>query len=134
MTVLDNIRVRAYRINLVRFLRANVSEDTGLLGWVRENPDYPTAFPRGIVDTEGSVYRVERSRRRNRIELKTKNHRLFKDINEALRNPKFSPRFYPKRNRVMLAKQEEADRYFRDIRPHNPKHVKRYLSLRENHL
>jgi len=130
----DNVQIRIYRINLVRFLKAHINKNAGLPDWVKENPNYLISFLRGIIDSEGSVYKVEKGRRRIRVELKIQNQKLLKDVNETLKILDFHPCIYPERNKVVLARQEEVDRYFNEIRSHNPKHVKRYLSLRENHF
>ena len=88
------------------------------------------AFSRGVIDAEGSVYRVEKGKKRIRVEIKMHNEALLKDLHEALKTFGFHPRIYPERKKVVLACQEEVDRYFNEICSHNPKHVKRYLSLR----
>jgi len=128
----DNVQVRIYRINLVRFFEATIKRNSGFPCWVKENSDYLTSCLRGIMDSEGSVYRVERGKRRIRVELKINNQKLLEDAYQALKSLGFHPRIYRKRNRVVLARQEEVDRYFNEVCSHNPKHVKRYLALRGN--
>ena len=71
-------------------------------------------------------------RKRVRIEIKMHNKRLLEDLSEALQSLNLHPRIYRERNRVMLARQDEVDHYFNGICSYNLKHVKRYLSLREN--
>jgi hypothetical protein len=128
----DNIQVRLYRINLVRFLKANITRDHGIPDWIKVNSSFLTAFIRGLMDCEMSVYRVEKGMKRIRIELKMRNNKLLEDMKVALHSMGYHPILYLERNRLALARQEEVDRYFREIGSHNPKHIKRYLSLREN--
>ena len=130
----DNIQVRIYRINLVRFLKANIKRDHGIPDWIKVNSSFLTAFIRGLMDCEASVYRVEKGKKRIRIELKIHNKKLLEDMNNALHSLGYHPLIYLERNRLALARQEEVDRYFKEIGSHNPKHMKRYLSLRENHF
>lgn len=130
----DNVQVRIYRINFVRFLKANVKREQGIPNWVKVNSSFLICFIRGLMDCESCVYRVEKGMNRIRIELKMHNKKLLEDVNNALKSLSYHPRIYLERNRLVLAIQEEVDRYFKEIGSHNPKHIKRYLSLRENHL
>jgi len=67
-----------------------------------------------------------------RLNLDGANER--EECNNTLLSLDYHPLIYLERNRLALARQEEVDRYFKEIGFHNPKHTKRYLSLRENHL
>lgn len=126
----DNIHVRIYRVDLVRFFERNIERNSGFPKWIKENPGYIISCLRGMMDSEGSIYRVERGKRRIRIELKIFNLKLLEDVYRALESFGFHPRIYRTRNKVILARQEEVDRYLREIGFHNSKHIKRYLSLR----
>ncbi|MDH5624095.1 MAG: hypothetical protein OEY39_06475 [Candidatus Bathyarchaeota archaeon] len=126
----DNIHVRIYRVNLVRFFETNIERNTGFPKWIKENPRYLTSCLRGMMDSEVSIYRVERGKRRIRMELKIFNPELLEDVYRALESFGFHPRIYRTRNKVILARQEEVDRYFREIGFHNSKHIKKYLFLR----
>jgi len=130
----DNIQVRIYRINLVRFLKEAIKRDLGMPNWIKSNSSFLCSFIRGLLDCESSVYRAEKGKKRIRIELKMRNKRLLEDVNNALLSLGYHPLIYLERNRLALARQEEVDRYFKEIGAHNPKHTKRYLSLRENHF
>jgi len=130
----NNIQVRIYRVNLVRFLKANVNREAGIPDWVRNDHSFLISFIRGVMDCESSVYRVEKGKKRIRIELKMTNKKLLRDIHETLNILGYHTRIYLERNRLTIARQEEVDRYFKEIGSHNPKHMKRYLSLRENHF
>ena len=129
----DNLQVRIYRVSLVRFFHKNIRKESGFPYWVKRKLTYLMAFLRGIIDTEGSVYRVEREKKRIRIEIKMYNKKLLQDLFEALKLLGFRPRIYVRRNRVTIARQDDVDRYFNKVCSHNPKHVKRYLCLREDH-
>lgn len=85
-----------------------------------------------MEDSKGSVYRVERDERRIRVELRNYDQKLLEDAYQVLRSLDFHPCIYRKRNRLVLARQEEVNRCFNEVGSHNPKHVKRYLSLRGN--
>lgn len=130
----DNIQLRIYRITLVRFLKENMKRDLGIPNWIKSDSSFLSSFIRGLMDCEASVYRVEKGKKRIRIELKIHNKKLLEDVNNALLSLGYHPLIYLERNRLALAIQEEVDRYFNEIGAHNPKHMKRYLSLRENHL
>jgi intein/homing endonuclease len=127
----DNIQVRIYRITLVRFLRGNIKRDLGMPNWIKSNSSFLCSFIRGLMDCEASVYRVEKGKKRIRIELKMRNKKLLEDMNNALLSLGYHSLIYLERNRLAIARQEEVDRYFKEIGSHNPKHTKRYLSLRE---
>ena len=62
------------------------------------------------------------------------NKKLLEDVSNGLNLLGYHPRIYLERNRVVLARQDEVDRYFKEVCSHNPKHIKRYLSLRAKHL
>ena len=126
----DNVQVRIYRVTLVRFFQKSIRKKAGVPRWVGRNATCLRAFLRGVMDAEGSVYRVERGKKRIRVEIKMHNEALLKDLCEALKTFGFHPRIYIKRKKVVLACQDEVDRYFNEICSHNPKHFKRYLSLR----
>jgi len=130
----DNVQVRIYRIHLVRFLKANVNQDQGIPDWIKADHGLLASFIRGLMDCESSVYRVERGMKRIRIELKIHNKKLLEDVKSGLASLGYHPRVYLERKRLVVARQEEVDRYFKEIGFHNPKHTKRYLSLRENHF
>jgi hypothetical protein len=130
----DNVQVRIYRINLVRFLKVNVKRERGIPDWIKANSSFLTAFIRGLMDCEASVYRVEKGKKRIRIELKMRNQKLLEDVSNALLSLDYHPLIYLERDRLALARQEEVDRYVKEIGFHNLKHTKRYLSLRENHF
>jgi hypothetical protein len=130
----DNIQVHIYRITLVRFLKENINRDLSMPNWIKSNPTFLCSFIHGLTDCESSVYRVEKGKKRIRIELKIRNKKLLEDVNNALLYLGYHPRIYLQRNRLTLAIQKEVDRYFKEIGFHNPKHTKRYLSLRENHV
>ena len=131
---MNNVQVRIYRIKLVHFLKAKIKREQGMPDWVKVDPCFAASFIRGLMDCESSVYRVEKGMKRIRIELKMHNNKLLEDVNNALLSLGYHPRIYLSHNRLALARQDEVDRYFKEIGSHNPKHTKRYLSLRENHL
>ncbi|MFB3889537.1 MAG: LAGLIDADG family homing endonuclease [Candidatus Bathyarchaeia archaeon] len=129
--IVNNIQVRVYRISLVRYLKTTADRSQGVPNWVKCDSGFLSSFIRGVMDCESSVYRVERGKKRIRLELKMTNKRLLQDVHMGLYSLGYHPRIYLKRNRVTIARQNEVDRYFKEICSHNPKHMKRYLSLRE---
>ncbi len=54
---------------------------------------------------------------------------MLEDTYQTLKSFGFHPRIYRTRNKVIPARQEEIDHYFREIGFHNSTHIKRYLSL-----
>ena len=95
--------------------------------WVRRN--YQTACLRGLMDTDGSVYRYTHrvnDHTYNHVALCFTNHSmpLLRSVECVLRASGFSPRTH--RYHVYLNRQQEIERYFRVVGTKNAKHLTRF--------
>lgn len=90
--------------------------------WIFEDRKYMNGFLRGFFDTDGSVYRL-----RYGIQISLTNHSLplLVSLQSMLRRLGYTPSAVSA-YRVYLTKVPDIERFFREIRPMNPKHKRRY--------
>ena len=64
-----------------------IRNNLGIPVWVKENPDYLRVCLRGLIDTDGSVYKLSNRDAKYgymRISFKNRNQQLLADVKEAL--------------------------------------------------
>lgn len=121
--------------NLVELLKnhgikeGNKTKWDGAPDWIWQNKEYQAACLRGLMDTDGCVYR-HRYRVNGKwysftkIAFTSYSPSLRETILYMLKNLNFSPRLYGMR--VYLYKKAEVDRYFKEVGTNNPRYLKRY--------
>lgn len=97
--------------------------------WIWQEKKYQAAYLRGLMDTDGCIYRHKYKVNGKwynfaKIAFTSYSAALREIIRHMLENLNFSPKVYG--NRVYLYKQEEVHRYFKEIKTHNPRYLKRY--------
>lgn len=94
--------------------------------WLFMRNDYLQAFLRGFFDTDGSVYRL-----RFGIQISFTNHSLplLHDIHRALIRLKYHPSSISHFH-IYLTKRSDVVRFFKEIRPANSKHKRRFSSIK----
>jgi intein/homing endonuclease len=95
----------------------------------------PSAFIRGMFDTDGSVYRKYGPYAQ--IQFKAVSSSLMSFIRELLVELGFHPtRLRPDESkyRFSLCRQNEVDKFFRLLSPANPKHLQRLERIRHPDL
>lgn len=99
-----------------------VKSQVGVPPWIAASPAFAKHFLRGFFDTDGSVYKL-----RFGVQIAFTNYSmpLLEDLQKIISVLEYTPsaisgpRFY-------LTKQDDVRRFFREIRPKNPKHVERF--------
>lgn len=99
--------------------------------WIKRNPAYARACLRGLVDTDGSVfkhkYRVGgKQYEYKKLDFCTLSSALLKSAYIIFRANGMSP--YVRPGKILrLESQKDVARYFKIIGTSNPKHLRRYL-------
>lgn len=90
--------------------------------WIFEKPEYMQACLRGFFDTDGSVYKL-----RYGMQVSFTNHSmpLLASLQRMLRELGYSPSVVSA-YRMYLTRVPDVRRFFAEIQPKNPKHVRRY--------
>jgi len=90
--------------------------------WVWNNKNFLRACIRGLIDTDGSIYRLKPHWPNLwQLSFKNNNKRLLKDAHEAFVKLGFHPsKIFG--NRFVLTRQKEIDKYFKEIRSNNLKY------------
>ena len=99
-----------------------VLAQVGVPTWVTEKRRYMNAFIRGFFDTDGSVYRL---RYGIQISLCNSSVPLLVSLQSMLRELGYSPSAISA-HKVYVTKIRDVERFFREVRPMNPKHTRRY--------
>jgi hypothetical protein len=126
-------------IGLIEFLcqkglvRGNkVTHQVTLPAWIFQDLDFVKASLRGLMDTDGSIYRASHTIAGTKYEhaclcFRNYSKPLLDSFHYILKNLGYHPTMG--HNRVYLYRQKEIKRYFDEIGTHNPKHFKRYEAI-----
>ncbi len=97
--------------------------------WILYNPQNLRAFVRGLVDTDGSIYRLSNKDPQTiRISFSNTDDSLSAAYRQALLRLGFHPSKKIYRN-VFLTRRADTQRYLKEIGFHNSKHSKRLLAI-----
>ncbi len=102
-----------------------VKYQVSIPGWIFEKQEYQMACLRGLIDTDGSVYKL-----RYGIQISFTNH--SRPLLEGVRRLFIENNFHPSKissDAVYLTRRNELERYFQTIGSSNPKHHRRYLKF-----
>lgn len=102
-----------------------VAAQVDVPAWIFETPTRMRSFLRGFFDTDGSIYRLRFGR-----QISFTNHSA--PILHSLRRMLCELEYKPSKvsgPRLYLTRRDDIDRFFREIRPANAKHVARYAFL-----
>lgn len=91
-------------------------------GWLFERPEYLEAFLRGFFDTDGSVYAL---RYGIQLSFSNKSLPLLHSLQNMLRTLGYTPSAVSGWQ-LYLTKVPDVERFFREIRPANEKHTRRF--------
>lgn len=102
-----------------------VKSQVGVPKWIFTNRDYMKAFLRGFFDTDGSVYKL-----RCGVQISFTNYSY--PILLSLQKMLFKLRYKSSNvssDKIYLTKIDNIIRFFREIKPKNQKHQKRFRDL-----
>lgn len=108
-----------------------IINQSGIPRWIFDNKDFLKACVRGLIDTDGSLHRMSgRDSHLLRINFKNHNYRLLSDVRKAFVLLGFHPCEITNGNIFYISRQEEVDKYLKDIGFSNKKHLDRLNEFR----
>lgn len=126
--------------NIVEFLGekglkkgSKIKNQTTIPKWIKSNKGYLRACVRGLIDTDGSIFRMsKRDSKLLRINFKNYDKTLLKDTRNALLELGFNPSKIICGKAIFLSRKENINKYIKEIGFSNKKHINRLLKLRAN--
>lgn len=135
----NEIFVVVSSIQLVRFLSDmglkpgnKIRNKSDIPDWIKEKKSFLMACIGGLIDTDGSVFRMSKRDNLIRIDFRNSNEKLLKTVRESLIKLNYHPSKIICNKTVFLSRQEEIKRYITEIGFHNSKHLKRLERLLSN--
>lgn len=98
--------------------------------WIYEKKEYLTSCLRGLIDTDGSIFRMSR-RNKNllRISFTNYNLTLLKDARNAFTKLEFNPSKIINNRHFFISRKEDIRKYLKEVGFSNSKHLKRLKSF-----
>lgn len=92
--------------------------------WITEDIKYSRACLRGLIDTDGSIFRMSQ-RDSNLIRISFKNHNLalLQNVRKVFLDLGFHPSKIINGETIFLSRQKDIENYISTIGFHNPKHL-----------
>ena len=101
--------------------------------WILKNESYLKACLRGLIDTDGSIFRMsKRDYNLIRINFTNYNKKLLVDTRNAFIQLGFHPSNIINEHQIYLSRQNEISKYLKDIGFSNKKHIDRLNSIRSS--
>jgi intein/homing endonuclease len=98
--------------------------------WIFQKTSYLKACIRGLIDTDGSIFRMsKRDHKLLRINFTNHNITLLKDTRKAFISLGFNPSKIINNRQFLLSRQSEIKKYLKEIGFSNKKHINRLKSL-----
>lgn len=96
--------------------------------WIFQKNNFMKRFLRGFFDTDGSVYKLKYG-----IQMSFCNRSLplLKSLQFMLKKLEYNPSCISLYN-MYLTRRLDVKRFFEEVKPSNPKHVSRYLEIKNN--
>ncbi|MDE1810956.1 MAG: LAGLIDADG family homing endonuclease, partial [Candidatus Micrarchaeota archaeon] len=92
--------------------------------WVWEKPSFLKNCVRGLIDTDGTIYRlVPQWPNLFQLSFKSNDDRLLKDVRKAF----LKIGFHPSKvfgNRIVITRQKEIEKYFNTVGSNNDRHLR----------
>ena len=131
------IYIEAHSFNLIEFLNLNgfkpgnkIKNKLTIPFWIKENNSYLKCCLRGLIDTDGSIFRMsKRDSNLIRISFTNYNLRLLNDTRESFLELGFHPSKIIHNRQFFISRQEEIKKYLKEIGFSNKKHLKRVKSF-----
>lgn len=94
--------------------------------WIFSKNNFIKSFLRGFFDTDGSVYKIKYG---IQISFCNRSLPILKSLQLMLKKLEYNPSSISLFN-MYLTKREDVRRFFKEIKPSNPKHISRYLEIK----
>lgn len=90
--------------------------------WIFSRKAFMNSFLRGFFDTDGSVYKLKYG-----IQISLTNHSrpVLVSLHKLLSTLRYSSSVVNAHN-IYITRRSDLERFFREVRPKNPKHVRRF--------
>jgi intein/homing endonuclease len=128
-----------YGKNLVEYIKSleicsgNKKENgQGIPNWIKADKILLARCIKGLLDTDGSIHKISKGNKNLRIDFTSKIPRLLADTHKAFISLGFHTSKIICQNHFFLSRQDEVEKYVREIGFSNSKNLKRYLNLK-NH-
>ncbi|MFH2028500.1 MAG: LAGLIDADG family homing endonuclease, partial [Nanoarchaeota archaeon] len=126
--------VTIYSKKLVEFLNSiglksgdKIRNQIGIPSWVFENKNFLKVCLRGLIDTDGSIFRMSnKDSHLLRINFTNHNKKLLNDARLAFIKLGFHPSKIICNNKIYISRKEDIVRYIKEIGFSNNKHINRY--------
>lgn len=123
---------------LVEFLESNglihgdkIKTQVTIPDWVCQNKKYLKFCIRGLIDTDGSVFRMSRKEPNLvRISFTNYNKRLLNDTRNSLMKLGFTPSKIIMKRRFFISRQKEIGKYLKEVGFSNIKHLNKVKTIK----
>jgi len=105
-----------------------VKSQVGVPSWILSKDRFMKRFLRGFFDTDGSVYKLKYG---IQISFCNRSLPILKSLQLMLKKLEYNPSRISLYN-MYLTRKEDVERFFKEINPSNPKHISRYLEIKNN--
>lgn len=103
-------------------VRDKVKSQVDIPKWIFKKKEFAQRFIRGFFDTDGSIYKL---RFGIQISLSNKSEPMLKSLHNLLFKLRYSPSVVSA-GKVYLTRVSDVRRFFKEIKPKNQKHQKRF--------
>lgn len=123
---LGSVRLAEWFLNN-GLVRHKVRSQVDIPGWILKKRIFSERFLRGFFDTDGSIYKL---RYGTQISFSNRSMPLLTSLRKMLNGLGYKASRISA-ERVYITRSGDIARFFREIQPHNPKHVVRFGVLRK---
>ncbi len=101
--------------------------------WIFDNPLYLKRCVRGLIDTDGSIFRMsKKDKNLLRISFTNYNPKLISGCQNAFTSLGFHPSKIISKKQFFISKKEDIEKYLREIGFSNSKHIYRLQKFRDS--
>lgn len=113
---------------------SKVKHQVDLPQWIKQNKKFAASSLRGLMDTDGSIFSEchkinGKTYSYPRLVFTNYSKPLITTVFNILKDLKFEPKIRSRGVRVTLEKRQDILRYFKIIKSHNPKHIKKLVKI-----
>jgi len=101
----------------------------GIPNWIKKDENYLSRCIKGLIDTDGSIHYISKKNLNLRISYTSHIPRLLKDVRGGLINFGFGPSKIINNRQFYLSRQEEINKYVKEIGFGNSKNLNRLKIL-----
>ena len=130
-----------YGKNLIEYIKSlgiksgnKKRNNQGIPDWIKSDRKLVARCLRGLIDTDGSIHKISKNNKNLRIDFTSYIPRLLKDAHEAFISLGFNPSKIICQKHFFISRQEEVERYVKEVGFSNSKNLKRHLDLKNNHM